>query len=751
MWMTQIDLRDFFSREKLKKTIPLVVVIVLLFPFATRIGLPIVNRVLGSPDLSILEDYQPIGSIEIYDYQDNFVDVLQGKEDRLVIKLNQISDYMKQAVLAAEDADFYHHSGFSLSAFFRALMTNLKAGRVVQGGSTITQQMVKNLFIREDERYRRTLSRKVVELLIAFEVESKYNKDKILEIYLNQVYFGNRAYGVERAAQRYFSKPASKLSLVEASYLAGLLTAPSYLSKNLDKATERQQYVLKSMLDHGYISQSEYQNAVNTKLQFKESPGNFDIYPYYFSFVEQELLKRFTRNELKKTGLKVYTGMDPAAQKIAQQKLNEGILNAAYGINQGALVSIDVETGEIRVLVGGVGNYWQYQYNRAVNVHTIGSAFKPFVYLTAFMNGVVDPDTIVKDEPITFEDLSSPTKTWTPHNFDDEFHGPISVRSALVFSRNIPAVKVASKTGIRDIIRTAELAGLKTNMEPVLSLALGAQAFTPLEVANAYATLARGGTYMSSILIRKITDAKGRVLEVNKAVPKSALPERYVGQLVDIMQDVTRYGTGALANIPGRVMAGKTGTADGSRDIWFIGFTPDTVTAVWAGNERNKEVLSRYATGGSTPAWIWREFMTEYLKERPRPVRNFSFSKNYIDVAIDPLTGLLATEYTPQPVIQRFIPGTEPTRYAPTPDAGDDIRTRKEGQKRFFDMALGKFAFEEKKLKKAEEYEEESEQEDLDKKLKQSLPKIIPKPKPFKITQEEDQNAAAPPKEESPQ
>jgi penicillin-binding protein 1A len=715
------------NKNLIIKLIAVLILAVFLIPIVFRISLPHINKILGAPNLSILEDYQPIGSIEIYDYKDNFIGVLQGEEDRQVIKLGQVSDYAIQALLAAEDSEFFKHSGFSLTSFFRALFTNIKAGKVVQGGSTISQQMVKNLFIEEDERYKRSLLRKVRELFIAFEVESKYPKEKILEIYLNQVYFGNLAYGIERAAQRYFSKPASKLELIEASYLAGLLTAPSYLSKNNEAAFERQKYVLKKMFENGYISNDEYQKALNTKVEFKYSEGNLSKFPYYFSLVEQELAKRFTRNELKSLGLKVYTGLDPVAQAYAVETLNTGIKNAAAGINQGALVTIDVESAEVRALVGGVGNFWAFQYNRATNPHTLGSAIKPFIYLTAFMQGVIDPSSVIEDEPLLIPDVSSETGFWEPQNFDEEFHGPITAKAALVFSRNIPAIKVAMKAGIKNVIETCRLAGIRSKMDPLLSFALGAQAFTPLDIASAYSTFARGGARIDPIIIRRITDTKGRVLEVNKPVVKSNIPERYVGQLVGILTDVVNYGTGSLAKIPGRIIAGKTGTADGGKDIWFVGFTPEYVTSVWCGNERNKEVLSRYATGGSTPAWVWREYMTKYYNSRPRPPRTFHFTERYKLVAIDPITGMLANDYTPNPIFKRFEIGTEPTEISPIPMA-EKIRPR--GRSKFFSFRQ-RLSKEDKELKSAKN-SEDSESDD-DEGTGTGRRSFIPQPKEFEI------------------
>ncbi len=722
-----------FSRKQIIMIFWAALAALVLLPFIFRASLSLVNTVFGRPDLSMLEDYRPIGSIEIYDFEDNFVGVLQGKEDRQVVKLGQISTYMKQSLLAAEDNDFFHHKGFSIMGLFRAVTNNLMAGRIVQGGSTLTQQMVKNLFINEDERYKRTFSRKIRELLIAIEVEDRYDKEKILEIYLNQVYFGSRAYGIERAAQRYFSKPASKLTLLESTYLAGLLTAPSYLSTHFAEAHKRQLYVLEQMYKHGYITEKEYKAATKAKMVFKPGGGNLSKYPYYFSYVEQELRKRFSSEDLRKTGLKVYTGLDPVAQEAAARALDLGIQNAPPGINQAALVSIDIETAEIRALVGGVGNYWEFQFNRAINPHTLGSAFKPFVYLTAFMKGVVDPNTIIVDEPTDFGN-------WVPKNFDGQYKGPITVRTALIQSRNIPAVKVAQKAGIKDVIEVAHRAGLKSPIDPYLPSALGACAFTPVEVATAYGTLARGGVHMESILIRKITDSRGNLLEKNEAIPRNALPERHVAELVEIMKDVVTMGTGAAANIPGRIIAGKTGTADGSRDTWFTGFTADTVTTIWAGNEMNKEVHSKSATGGGVPAWSWHQYMTEYLRERPRPVRGFSFASDYITVMVDPLTGLLATDRTSNPVAQRFKPGTEPTQYSPDPDE-DASEDNKEGDQAESESKRKYYSTTEQQASSTDERikalsEESSKSDKPAPKPYRPRVEIIPQPKNFRINVE---------------
>ena len=628
------------------------------------ICLPQVNRILGLPNVSNITEYEPISSIELYDYRDNFVGFLQGEEDRQVVQLSEISPFLKRAVLAIEDKNFYEHLGIDFQAIVRAFFVNLQAGRVVEGGSTLTQQLVKNLLIPEDER-KRTFTRKLKEFLLSLEIEKTINKDKILELYLNQVFWGNRAYGVQRAAQRYFNKSASDLTLSEAAYLAGLLKAPSALSSNRKAGSERKELVLKKMLEFGYITQNQYKNAIKEQLKFSSSPGQFELYPYYFSYVLEELKKRFDVNKLKEKGYKVYTGLDPEAQEKAEEILNKEIKSAPSGVTQFSLVAIDVKTAQIRALIGGVGNYWDNQWNRATNPHTIGSAFKPFVYATAFELGVVDPDTKIKDSKVEIQDGID--MIWTPKNFDGKFWGTLSIREALTYSRNIPAVKVAKTVGIEKIVKTAKECGIESTLEPNLSVALGSNAITPLEAAASYATFARGGIYIKPVLIRRIEDPKKRIIEKNNPIPQRVLSSYATTQLVSILQDVVKRGTGTLARLEDRPVAGKTGTSDKSRDVWFIGFTPDLSVSIWGGNDKNKAINSKWVTGGAIVARIWKIFCEEYYKDKDISPGTFPLEPKMKIVLIDPLTGLLATPYTANPVKKLFVPGAEPDEYAPVP------------------------------------------------------------------------------------
>ena len=666
--------------------------IVLLAYFA----LPSVNRLLGLPSINNLTEYEPLSSIEIYDYRDNFVGFLQGVEDRKVVPLGEISSYLRRAVLAIEDKGFYEHAGIDIPAIIRAFFVNLQAGQIVEGGSTITQQLVKNLLIPEKERGR-TFTRKFKELLLALEMERKINKDRILELYLNQVFWGNRAYGIERSAQRYFNKEASELTLAESAYLAGLLKAPSALSRDRKASESRKKLVLQKMLEFGYITKKQYEFAIKEKLNFSSSPGQFELYPYYFSYVLELLKERFNLERIKEKGYKVYTSLDPVAQDKAEKILNEEIKNAPYGVNQYALCAIDVETGQVRALVGGVGNFWEHQWNRATNPHTIGSAFKPFTYLTAFELGLIDPDTKINDYKVQSPDGLD--MVWIPKNFDSEFWGNITVREALTFSRNIPAVKVAREVGIEKIVETAKVCGIESKLEPNLSVALGSNAITPLEAAGSYATFARGGIYIKPIVIRKIEDPKKRVIENNLPVPQRVVSEYATSTLVSILQDVVKRGTGTLAKLEDRPVAGKTGTSDKSRDVWFIGFTPDLSVAMWGGNDDNKAIHGKGVTGGAIVAKVWKRFCQAYYEDKDIPPGQFEDEPRMKELLVDPLTGLLATPYTVHPVKKRFFPGTEPTEFAPVPP----------GAKRFIPFArfiYGPFLNKKNKLNESFEYKE---------------------------------------------
>lgn len=575
------------------------------------------------PDISILERYEPIEAIQVFDRNDKLVCTVEGDEDRRVVALTQVAPQMQQAMLAAEDHHFYEHHGFNPSSFARAFLVNMQAGHVVEGGSTITMQLVKNLFF-DEEKTSRLMGRKVKEVFISAEIEQRYSKDKILEMYLNQVYFGNGAYGIERAASRYFDRSAAALTLAQAAFLAGLVQAPSVLAdpQNRKAAIERQHEIINKMVDYGYITKGQADSALKEKLAFKKGVNPLQKFPYYVSYVLDQLRGRFSQAELRKQGLRVFTNLDPGIQELGEKILNEGISKAPKGVTQGALVCIQVRDCAVVAIVGGVGNYWKNQWNRATNPHTAGSCFKPFVYLTAFQKRMFTPDSTIDDSPLSIKQGWG-LPIWQPKNFDHRFMGRITLRRALTVSRNVPSVKIAQAVGIQSIIETARLAGITSKLDPNLSLALGSSAVSPLELAGAYSTFARGGIAIHPQVIRKIENTRGQVIESFESRYDKAFESEAVAELVSILQDVVRVGTATQAKLPDRAVAGKTGTADAGKDIWFSGFTPDMVTVVWGGNDENEPIPGHNVTGGTVMAKIWRMFMEAYYKSHPTPAGAF--------------------------------------------------------------------------------------------------------------------------------
>lgn len=632
-------------------------------------------QVTRVPDLSCLTDYQPGADMQIYDRNNNLVAVVSANEKRQIVPLSKISPALKKAVLAIEDHSFYAHKGVSFTGILRATLANMTAGKPVQGGSTITQQLVKNIFFEQE---RRTLDLKVAEGYLASELERRYSKDKILEMYLNEVYFGSRSYGAQQAAITYFGKNASNLTIGEAAFLAGLLKSPATLGKPSQRyaAMHRRQDVIDQMVEHKFITFAEGRWAMRQPLAFNTSVPNDDPvdgkvpkYPYYTRAVVEQISDMLPRGRLMR-GLKVYTNLDQQVQQVAERTMAAGVRNAPRGIDQAALVSILVSDGSVVALVGGVGDYLHNQWNCATNPHTMGSAFKPFVYLTAFNNALLTPESTVPDEPMTIKEFGQPD--WVPKNFDGKFLGNITVTQALAYSRNMSAIWVAQHIGTDRIIETARQAGITDKLDTGPAMALGTSATTPLAMANAYATIARGGVIMTPRLIRRIEDKAGKELLTMGPDPRRVFSLLAVSQLVDVLKEAVEKGTGTQARLANHPVAGKTGTADQGKDIWFVGFTPDVVTAVWAGNSKNKPVPDSHVTGGTVMAKIWREYNQGYyrvhpssagllitsnmrpMKEPPKPITKRATPIQTGDVPIQ--TGDAQTPYQRMPVPGKSAP-----------------------------------------------------------------------------------------------
>jgi 1A family penicillin-binding protein len=582
------------------------------------VGLAISFRNL--PDVRSLRGYVPSETTHVYDINGKLLASLHGEENREVVPLNKISPNLKRAVLAIEDSNFYQHHGINPIGILRASIVNFQHGKTVEGGSTLTMQLVKNLFLS----FQRTVSRKVAEAVLALRLEQIFKKDEILEMYLNQVYWGHNTYGVQTAAQSYFNKDAADLTLSEAAMMAGIVQAPEDYSPfiNYKLAKQRQAIVLKRMAELKWITPAEAAAAHKQPLNLgKITSFQRSQSPYVTDAVIQELSKRFGHEAVVKGGMRVQTTIDLKLQKIAEDTVQWGhnsLLNQGVYADQMALVAVDPRTHFVKAIVGGV-DYGKSQYNRATQaLRQPGSAFKPFVYYTAFASGNYTPDSTINDSPVSFPDGSA--ALYTPQNYDGSFMGPMPIRTALALSRNIPAILLGQKVGINQVIDVCRTLGIKSPIAPVISLPLGAVDLTPLEMASAYATFANNGWQSETTSIAQVTDNSGHLLLNNKPKPKLVLDPWAVASLNSALQGVINHGTGVAARL-GRPTAGKTGTTSSERDIWFVGYVPQLATAIWAGND-DYAPLGHGATGGGFIAPIWRDFMSKALQGVP--VENFT-------------------------------------------------------------------------------------------------------------------------------
>ncbi|HEY9900309.1 MAG TPA: PBP1A family penicillin-binding protein [Pantanalinema sp.] len=573
------------------------------------------HLLLATLTISILLPVLParagIGT-EIYDTRGKLITVVRGKERRLYVRLADIPQVTRDAVLAIEDARFYAHNGVDLQGIARALWTDLRHGGKVAGGSTITQQLVKNKYLSSEK----TFQRKLDEARLALEMERKYSKDQILEMYLNEVYWGHGAYGIEAAAQTYFGHSARTLNLQESALLAALLKAPEHYSPYRDKkdGLARQRVVLDRMAEVGFITEAQAERAKNAKLKMPGAPGNGYKASYFTSYLVGELIERYGADVVLRGDLKIQTTLDLATQEAAERLVSQLVAKNGkrFRFDQAALVAINPHTGGILAMVGGA-DFRKSEYNRAVLAHRQpGSTFKPFVYLTAFAQGI--PDTLtMADTPVTYPGVNG--KPWTPGNYHDAKEGTMTLRRALELSNNVITIKLLDRVGPQATIETARKLGLKSPMQPTLSLGLGSYEVTPLELASAYGVLAANGVRNEPIAYWNVRDASGRYLETHRPSPQRVFDEAPIRLITDVLQGVVTRGTGTTANA-GRPVAGKTGTTNDSRDAWFVGYTPQMVVALWVGNDDNSK-MARNSTGGVVAAPTWGQFVRAALKNVP--------------------------------------------------------------------------------------------------------------------------------------
>jgi penicillin-binding protein 1A len=723
------------------------------------------------PSLDKLSEYQPSQVSRVYSDDRQVVGQFYV-ERRLKAQLADVPQSLINAVIAVEDARFFEHPGLDIIGIGRAVWTNLRRGGKVEGASTITQQLARSLFLSAE----RTYGRKVRELILAYKMELILTKEEILELYLNQIYFGQGAYGVVAAAQTYFGKSLSELTLGEAAMLAGLPKSPNNYSpyKNLDKAKKRQEHVLTRMEEAGFIKVEERLDALTKPLVLKR-PGAEQVAPYFIEHVRQHLMAKYGETMVYKGGLEIFTTLNVPMQQAAEQALNRGLreLDKRQGwrgpigtqdvttlpppgppspqekplvpgeivqgvvvklgrdavqmqvgsvvgqmlfddmnwakrrlkgrdpikdavtlptvknllkpgdvievslrkvekntiwfqleqtpIVEGGLIALDPRNGSIRAMVGGY-DFARSEYNRVLTSHRQpGSSFKPIIYATAFNEGL-SPATVVIDAPIIYENEEDPEKTWKPENYGRRFHGPVSLREALIHSHNVATVKLLEKVGIKPVVEFARILGISSPINQDLSLALGSSGITPLEMVTAYAVFANQGYKLNPYAVSTVQDPNGAVLEQVLFEPMQVIQKETAYLITNVLEDVIQKGTGQLAKSIERSVAGKTGTTNDFTDAWFIGYTPNLVAAVWVGFD-DIRTLGETESGAHAALPIWLEFMQAALPLLPS--MPFEIPEDIRYVRVDPKSGLLAPEQSDHGVVEVFNKGTEPTETAP--------------------------------------------------------------------------------------
>ena len=723
------------------------------------------------PSLESLSQYQPSQVSRVYSDDRQVVGQFYV-ERRLKAQLADVPPVLTQAVIAVEDARFFEHPGLDFIGIARAVWTNLRRGGKVEGASTITQQLARSLFLSAE----RTYGRKIRELILAYKMELILSKEEILELYLNQIYFGQGAYGVVAAAQTYFGKSLSELTLGEAALLAGLPKSPNNYSpyKNLEKSKKRQEHVLARMEEAAFIMAEQRAEALTKPLVLRR-PGAEQVAPYFNEHVRQHVMSKYGEAMVYKGGLEIFTTLNIEMQKVAEQALNRGLreLDKRQGwrgpigtqditalpapgapapqekplqpgeitqgvvvkigrdavqmqvgsvagqmlyddmawakrrlkgrdpikdavtlptvknllkpgdvievslkkvekgttyfqleqtpIVEGALVAIDPRNGSIRAMVGGY-DFARSEYNRVITARRQpGSAFKPIIYATAFNEGL-SPSTVVVDSPVIYENEEDPEKTWKPENYGKRFHGPVSLREALIHSHNVATVRLLERIGIKPVVEFAKTLGIASPINQDLSLALGSSGITPLEMVSAYAVFANQGYKLQPYSVSTVQDANAQPLEQILFEPQQVITKETAYLITNVLEDVIQKGTGQLAKTIERSVAGKTGTTNDFTDAWFIGYTPTLATAVWVGFD-DIRTLGETESGAHAALPIWLEFMQAALPMVPGTP--FEIPEDIRYARVDPRTGLLEPDQSDHGIVEVFNKGAEPTESAP--------------------------------------------------------------------------------------
>ncbi|OEU47048.1 MAG: hypothetical protein BA872_01675 [Desulfobacterales bacterium C00003060] len=640
------------------------------------------------PEIRALDTFKPEAVTRIYS-ADKVLLAELFTQKRVPVPLHMISDYLKQAIIATEDRHFYKHTGVDLKGILRAIIRDIRAGAFVQGASTISQQLARTLFLSP----HKNIMRKLKEAFLALQIERRYTKDEILELYLNQIYFGSGAYGVEAAASTYFGKPAGELTLAESALIAGMPKSPSRYSPLVNRplALRRRASVLKQMAQNSMITQNQLTEAKLSTLQLAKSEDISIRASYFVAYVQALLEKKFGGDRVYRTGLTVYTTLNYKMQEFAEKAVAKGLEELSgrmqmHGLlkpgrlplqagspamqsevagdatrqesPQAALVSLDTRQGAILAMVGGK-DFQESSFNRAtMALRQPGSAFKPLVYACAIENGFAQ-NYMIWDAPVVFKGAGE-GQDWTPQNFSGKFKGEMTLRQALSVSQNIPAVKLLNKLGPSTAVQWAYRMGMESDLEPNLSLVLGTSEVTLVELTASYAVFANEGVRTRPFAILEVLDQEGRSVWRARPHLRTAISPETAAIMTDMLQAVVEVGTGKKARCIGRPLAGKTGTTNSYRDAVFIGFSPTIVAGVWVGLD-HYGTLGNKETGARAALPIWIDFMNQALAGRP--YCDFPLPEGVVKVLIDSESGLLASEDCPNAVSVVFRKGTEPVQY----------------------------------------------------------------------------------------
>lgn len=628
--------------------------------------------------------------ITLYDNNNQVFFSFDGGREKTYAPLSKIPQHTQKAIIASEDKDFYTHSGFSFKAIIRSLIADIKQRDFVYGGSTLTQQLVKNTLLTSNK----SLLRKFEEIILAEELEQKFSKDEILEMYLNSAYFGEGAVGINEAAHTYFGKNPEDLTLAESTVITGLLPAPSRLSplqETQNESKTRQKEILQKMLEQGYISQSQKDQAEQEELKFHSDKKQLNQVAYHFAFmVRDELIKKYGEENIKNSGYKVKTTIDLNWQDFAQKEIKNNVERlASNNVSNSAAVVVDSKTGEVKALVGSKD--WGADKFGMVNVATSlrqpGSSFKPIVYATAFERGTITPATILKDQPITYRDPTGYSPPYSPQNYDRAFRGQVSARRALANSLNIPSVEVLSKVGIPAAVEMGQRLGLTTLTEPDkygLSLTLGSAEVRLVEMTGVYSIFANQGLKNNITIISEIKDKNNQIIYSYQPNPKRVLSPEVAFLISSILSD-NKTSAEVFGNVLtiSRPAAVKTGTSELYRDSWTVGYTPQLTIGVWVGNNDGAPMSNIAGSLGAAPAW--KNLMEQFLKGTP--VLKFEAPSNITPVSVCKSNGLrlreasssakeasLSASASASVYTEYFIKGTEPLQFCNNPVATSSAR-----------------------------------------------------------------------------